>query len=312
MTSSLWNRYQAWTASDVVAMKGVEQENRLLDFKLLSKPDFGKDDQQHLAKAGSGFANAQGGVVLWGVDARRDPNDDHIDQVISTPGVDNPRQILARLNELASVATAPGVAGLDHRIIDGQGATPSFVATFVPEGESGPYMAMLAEVRHRYYRRIVSAFVPMDHSRVADMFGRRARPVLQLELQPIETGNPAVRAIVSNVGRGIARAPYLLLKAAAPLEALALDVHSLQLHRGPRGWASFGEDLSTVIHPGLSRMWVPLRTTLTSVPEHHRTRLHTIAYRLGAADIPEVSGRFVMTFEPAKVAFHELVPASEL
>ena len=72
MTSPRWDRYVAWTAADIVGMKGVAQENRQLDFKLLSKGDFSGDDLRHLAKAVSGFANADGSVVLWGVDARRE------------------------------------------------------------------------------------------------------------------------------------------------------------------------------------------------------------------------------------------------
>ena len=312
MTSPLWNRYQAWTAADIVAMNGVAQENRQLDFKLLSKAEFGKDDLRHLAKAVSGFANADGGVVLWGVDARRDANDEFIDQVVATPGVENPRQILARLNELSSTASAPGLQGLDHRIIDGDDPLPAFVATFVPEGESGRYMAMLDEARHRYYRRIGSAFVPMDHSMVGDMFGRRPRPVLRLELRPENPANLSVQATVTNVGRGVARAPYLLLRAAKPLEAVAMDSHAMGLHRGTPGWYSFGEGMNGVIHPGLARQWIALRSALATMSDHQRQKLHTIAYRLGAADIPEISGRFVMTFEPAEVAFHEHVALDQL
>jgi hypothetical protein len=304
MTTLLWDRYMAWTAADIVAMNGVVQENRHLDFKLLAKPEFGPDDQRHLAKAISGFANADGGVILWGVDARRDPADEYIDQVVATPGVPNARTVLARLNELSSTASAPGLKGLDHRIIEDDG-TQSFVATFVPEGESGPYMAMLDQARHRYYRRIGSAFTPMDHSMIADMFGRRPRPVLRLELHPESPDNLSVRVIVSNVGRGIARAPYLMLKVNSPLTISQSGMHFMPLRPGPTGWSFFAQDMNSVIHPGLALQWVPIYGSSSLPSPHERSKLHTIAYRLGAADIPEASGRIVLTFDPPKVAFDE-------
>lgn len=304
MTSPLKDRFDQWTAADIVAMNGAEQESRHLDFKLLSKPDFGPDDKRHLAKAVSGFANADGGIILWGVDARRDRGDDDIDQVVATPGVDNARQLLAKLNGLSSEATTPGLQGLDHRIIQGSDGLPSFVATYVPEGASGPYMAMLGEARHRYYRRIGSAFVPMDHSMVADMFGRRPRPALQLELFLPSPNDLHVGARISNVGRGIARAPYLLLKVASPLTIHQSAMHLVPIRPGPSGWSLFTLDLNSVIHPGLSLQWTPVMSDGVPSP-HDLSRLHTIHYRLGAADMEERAGRFVLTFNPPKVAFEE-------
>lgn len=312
MTALLWDRYQAWTAGDIVAMRGVGQENRLLDFKLLAKPEFGVDDQRHLAKAVSGFANAEGGVIVWGVDARRDPSDEYIDQVVATPGIANARQIFARLNELSSTASAPGLQGLDHRIIEGDGAHPSFVATFAPEGESGPYMAMLDQARHRYYRRIGSAFMPMDHSMVADMFGRRARPTLKVDFEPLSSGNLTLLAIVTNVGRGIARAPYLMLKADPLLRALTIHTPSMPYRHGLPGWSSFAENMDGVIHPGLARRWVSLQSAQGTLSPEQRTATYSIGYRLGAADLPEICGRVALTFEPARVISHEQVHVDEL
>ena len=313
MTALLWDRYQAWTAGDIVAMRGVGQENRLLDFKLLAKPEFGADDQRHLAKAVSGFANAEGGVIVWGVDARRDPSDEYIDQVVAAPGVANARAILARLNELSSTASAPGLHGLDHRIIEGDGTHPSFVATYVPEGESGPYMAMLDQARHRYYRRIGSAFMPMEHSMVADMFGRRPRPTLNVEFRPEASATLNLRAIVSNVGRGIARAPYLMLRAGEPLVAIpSMDTQRMPWQPGLPGWHSFAETMDGVIHPGLARQWLPLQTRLATLSPQQRTATYTIGYRLGAADLPEICGRVALTFEPPRVISHEHVHVDEL
>ena len=301
VTASLRDRYLAWTAADVVGMKGVAQENRHVDFKLLAKPDFGPDDLRHLAKAVSGFANAEGGVVVWGVNARRDPTDDYIDQVVDTPGVENPRQLLARLNGLSSEATSPGVAGIDHRIIEGQGGLPSFVATFVPEGDSGPYMAMLNEARHRYYRRIGSAFSPMDHSMVADMFGRRPHAVLELAI--FQNGNdPLLSAELANVGRGIAVAPYLLFHdvrapfvvSPYPSTGKVADFALPRTNLGAGGDDGFVGGMNHVLHPGLRMRFRSLQLSPTyggAAPTHCHAQ-----FRYGAAEVDEKHGRLVFDF----------------
>ena len=62
----------------------------------------------------------------------------------------------------------------------------------------------------RYYKRSGDSFLKMEHFEVADMFGRRQRPDLQ-----VVVGQPDVaRVMVSirNNGRGMARAPYLGLR----------------------------------------------------------------------------------------------------
>ena len=308
MSPLLKDRFATLTAADIVAMKGLEQENRHLDFKLLAKPDFGGDDQRHLAKAVSGFANAEGGVIVWGVDARRDPKDDYIDQVVATPGVVDPRPILSKLNGLSSEATSPGLPGLDHRIIQGANGEPSFVATFVPEGESGPYMAMLGEARHRYYRRIGSAFSPMDHSMVADMFGRRPRGVLRAGFEQI--GQPAqtiLRVHLRNTGRGPIVAPYVLL---ARKNIDDFDVPDgapygmvrTQRSDDPLSDAGFVGGRDVVIHAGLTFSFVVIERP--EVSRNHLIKMDA-TYRIGGLGIDVQEGSFAYDFHARK--FDELI-----
>jgi hypothetical protein len=298
---SLCDRYQAWTAADIVAMKGTTQENRHLDFKLLERPDFGKDDKRNFAKAVSGFANAQGGVILWGVDARRDPNDEDIDQVVDAPGVNNARKLVARLNELSADASSPEVAGLDHRVIEGSGTHPDFVATLVPEGESGPYMAMLDEARHRYYRRIGSAFKPMDHAQVADMFGRRPHAALKLVFY--QSGERLISAELENAGRGVAIAPYLLffdvyapfVVSPYPGSGKPSDFPLPRTEPGSRAQIEgFIGGMSHLIHPSLH-----LRFRTLQLPNAWSGALPThcqASFRYGCAGIPEQQGSLVFDF----------------
>jgi hypothetical protein len=300
--STLRDRYLAWTATDVVGWMGKAQEDQHLDFKLLDKPDMGKDDLRHLAKSVSGFANADGGVIVWGVDARRDKADESIDQFVATPGVGNARKLLARLNELSSAATSPAVAGLAHRIIEGGAEHPDFVATHVPAGEGGPYMAMLDEAKHRYYLRIGSAFVPMDHSLVADMFGRRPHAMLNLTMFQFGS-DPILGAELENTGRGVAVAPYLLfydvrtpfMVAPLPVTGKVADFALPRTSPGSGDADGFVGGMNHVLHPGLRMRFRALQLSPTFGGGPAPTHCYA-SFRYGAVGVVERYGQLAFDF----------------
>jgi predicted HTH transcriptional regulator len=60
------------------------------------------DDKRNLAKCLSGFANSSGGIIVWGVDARK--NAQGIDCASAASEIASIRQFLSRLNELTGEA----------------------------------------------------------------------------------------------------------------------------------------------------------------------------------------------------------------
>jgi hypothetical protein len=67
----------------------------------------------------------------------------------------------------------------------------------------------------RYYKRVGSRFAKMEHYEVADMFGRRARPVLEVDYKITSHHIGATQRAfhvmlrLKNTGRGSARAPFI-------------------------------------------------------------------------------------------------------
>lgn len=191
------------------------QEDLHLEFK--SNADFSKKDiRRQLAIAISGFANSDGGIIVWGVVAKRNPDD--IDAAAELQPIENVKQVRSRIESLTGEAINPRVDGVRHREFqdaDGRG----FLATLVPASDAGPHMAKLAE--DRYYKRSGDRFYCMEHFDLEDMFGRRARPRLDLCVRLISGGitysagprwpEYEVRPIIGirNSGRGIARFPLL-------------------------------------------------------------------------------------------------------
>lgn len=178
-----------------------------------------RDDRNNLAKALAGFANASGGIVIWGVETESAPNSP--DQAKAERPIANPDAMRVRMETVTVNATEPPVHGVTYRVVtrpDGKG----FVLLLIPAADGEPRMAMLGH--GRFFRRDPIGHHPMSQSEVGDMFGRRARPFLELLLQGIKCqvtqsngptdGYPAQMQLdcelfigCMNSGRGLARFP---------------------------------------------------------------------------------------------------------
>ena len=196
-------------------------EETHLEFKTVSAPTLKSvDDRRNLAKAISGFANSDGGLIIWGVDARK--NADGVDCAVGLSPIENVALFGSRLNELSSEVTSPIVDGLRHNYwmdTDGSG----FAATYVPASDSGPHMAKLGE--GRYYKRSGDAFYKLEHFDLEDMFGRRPHPVLELAYKVVphrahqsqmETWDGRIVLGIENKGRGAAPGPMLSISIESP------------------------------------------------------------------------------------------------
>jgi len=248
------------------SMIATRQEEHLhLDFKLLARDDFSdRNDRKSLAAALSGFANSDGGVIIWGVDAR--PNAQSVDCATGESPLADTKRALARLNALTGECVSPLVDGVRHRAIPLEGST-GFVVTLVPSSASGPHMAKGGE--DRYFKRSGSAFYRMEHFDLEDMFGRRQKPLLGITSRFQESGTTTsaglteYRALLivglANHGRGLTRFPYLTLTIEAPhkIDAYGIDGNGNEglprLRSMGSNVTTYGGNADTVIHPGTAR-----------------------------------------------------------
>lgn len=281
--------FRGLTAAKVLAMQG-EAESQVLDCKGLPRND--KNDnalKKLLARAISGFANAAGGVVLWGVDARKI---DDIDCIGDFPGLDDAVWLASRLNELTPQAASPGVPGVEHRALLIEGDR-GFVATYVPAAVGGPHMARYQE--DRYYQRIGQSFMRMEPFQIADMFGRRARPVLAVSAVHYADEPNGVQVFISNTGRGAARAPFLHLEVEPTFTSLHYVPNDLEGERSlgtTRRLMFAGADF--VIHPGMQLSVAGFAPTRDAP---HPPIACVIRYQVGALDVEAQSGTVEVVFE---------------
>lgn len=210
--------YEAITVDTLVNYRLNSQGEHLhLDFKTTTAA-FERDDRKNLAIALSGFANADGGLIVWGIECRKI---DGVDSVSALRPIKSLSGLITALNEHSPTATNPAVPGAVHRPIEDPATGPDsgFVVTLIPQSDAGPHMAKFGE--DRYYKRAGSKFLKMEHYEVADLFGHRRKPSLQV-IWRVERGSTSgggrsgkmdVKIVIglSNSGRGSATAPLVML-----------------------------------------------------------------------------------------------------
>jgi len=182
------------------------QENHTLDFKTLGLEEgwqgLTKVEKKNLAKGLSGFANTGGGILVWGVEASKDA--DGVDAASGLSPIPNVGRALSVLQSATHQAASPPVPGVEHKPIDSEGA--GYIVTFVPESDSTPHMAKFG--LDHYYARCGDSFVKMEHQQIADMFGRRPHPKLEIyhEITRDDTGQGGmwVEIGIQNAGRATA------------------------------------------------------------------------------------------------------------
>ncbi|SHM37410.1 AlbA family DNA-binding domain-containing protein [Bradyrhizobium lablabi] len=259
-----------------------QEENLHLDFKLVTNSELtNKDDKRNFARSLSGFANSSGGIIIWGIDARK--NEDGIDCATAIVELTKPALMVTRLNTMTGDASSPIVDGVRHKaIINPNTIGRGVVATLVPESDAGPFMAKLGE--QRYYKRSGDSFYPMEHFDLEDMFGRRQKPRLVVIVEPvkIENGVEDYKILVLNQGRAVARhAGFLLTFGNVEIKAVDSD---LQNHSGINsgrpvvGW----DNQIGVIHPNGIRVNIG-GVSLSRLDAHKNIRLDGTIYCEGAA-----------------------------
>lgn len=282
-------------------ISSMQEENLNLDFKTINNSNLtNNDDKRNLAKVLSGFANSNGGLVIWGVEAKK--NNQGVDCATSFKEVDNLNLFMSRLNEFTGMAVSPIVDGVKHRAIE-TGNGKGIVITYVPESQSGPHMAKMGE--DRYYKRSGDSFYRLEHFDLEDMFGRRPKPKLEFYTR-IKGQGLSVQVVVGirNSGRGSAKAPYLAFSASPPfkLNSFGLDGN---MNEGMKKLPYLGSDLpfrygegaNIIIHPGVTHEVASVYLGLTPKVEDKPRDDLVIEYEIAAEGFMLTRGKKVIPLD---------------
>jgi Putative DNA-binding domain len=164
------------------------EEGLYLDFKSKSDkrdPALNDDDKANLAKAISGFANTDGGLIVWGVKANANKKEEP-DVARELLPINNLKTFQTMLNSLSGEVVNPPVAGVESRLIpNAPGSDMGYVITIVPKRRDTVVQAN-AKTCKGFYVRSGSGFYQLPASLIAEFYRRRPSPILRLSLQLVE------------------------------------------------------------------------------------------------------------------------------
>lgn len=243
-------------------------EEEWRDFKGASKISH-DDVKKTWSKALSGFGNTEGGVLLWGIDARK-TGPENLDAASGLSYVVDPLAFKSRLMELHHTATEPPVAGVRvEPIPDPANSREGFVICLIPESRAKPHRAEYCAGKP-YYIRAGDNFVMPSPALLRNLFYPHIRSHLWVEVAVTYKRLTDVDADVR---------VELRLHNAGPATAreILVVVQSDEMPGLPGaqdGWAlmpnaqGFGIHAFQPLHPGsVTRVFVWVRrVTLPSVP----------------------------------------------
>jgi len=163
-----------------------------------------EDDKFNFSRALSGFANSDGGILIWGIKTNR--QDESAEELKPITNVD---EFIRSLKSSLLTFVQPTVDNvLIEKIQSANLPAVGYVKCFIPQSEKTPHRGMFA--KREYYKRSTEGFYRLEHFDLEDMFGRRQKPLLELiySTRDYPGNDPEMREITfsfKNEGRAIAR-----------------------------------------------------------------------------------------------------------
>ena len=269
MTSALFQELVSGGPTAVRSLVG-RCETLVLDFKTKAPAKEGGDrgDRRTLAKALSAFANSMGGLLVWGVECRK--NADGIDEVSGFKPVEQLAKFTSVMRDWTVEAVMPKLADVEVCAID-EGGDNGFLLIDVPRSERRPHRCEIGE--KLYYRRAGASSRSMEHFEIEDAFRRVSAPELQIEYR-LEEGGGQIIGPVGNEVRALAVAAVLIsLRNTSRISARSAYLGTFQNAPFPH-WNHMAKNKINVrdqppqrffeiepatIHPGVARLVMPLQ-----------------------------------------------------
>lgn len=284
-------------------MIGKEFENNWLECKEKSRSEqglFDQSDRSNFAKALSGFANSAGGVLIFGLEARKDK--DEIDQIIALKPIKELRKFESALREHESRIVERIISGVEYRRLP-TGDDEGLLAVYVPESERPPHRSL---ADNKFYIRAGGIFSSMSVNLIEDLFARRQRPALELCIRE-DSGNDFIVSLM-NRGKTSAKHPYVVLGLTQDFSPTGYELNGntrleswvpVSEYKGMKGrFVAFQAGHSLVVHPDSEVALLKLRYTFNERNLGGRmTTTWTFNYYVYAENMLPVEREFVIKRE---------------
>lgn len=181
-----------------------EPESPFLDYKCAatSENDLGlaKSDRKNLSKAISGFSNTEGGLLIWGVNAR--PQKSSQGEFAQKEPIKNAPAFRSLIEGAISGESIPAIQSSQVLLILEGSGPAGYVIVLIPRSSIGPIRSVREE---QYYFRSGSSFGVIPHGVLAGMFGQAPQPEITPNYIALSTGRGArSNSMTINFGIGVA------------------------------------------------------------------------------------------------------------
>jgi len=259
-----------------------QQEGVQLDFKTKRSDRSGAatdDDIRNLGKELSAFSNSMGGMIIWGVEARKS-QESGIDCASALKPIVDIEQFKNDFSRrLGQVLMPRNESVLIESVPSQQHPGAGYLLVYVDRSERRPHRSEVSGDK-QYYKRVGDSAYAMEHYDIEDSFKRFTVPELFVESYidgvvalPLGDGiikrNIDIGVVIKNDSAVSARFPYLLLDeisggANSPYGADGNGKYGLAMTED-RGVLRFEGGSNDVIHPGNSRTITKIRTEFSGV-----------------------------------------------
>lgn len=162
-------------AIELGVTEGLNLEFKGVTTRLFSEGSLNRDGRRLIAKAVSGFANSDGGLIVLGIGCR--PREG-VDQARTLEPIPNLSKSFSSLNSQLGELVQPRHDGVRaFRVLSAAREDEGYIVLDVQRSERRPHMSSASK---SYYKRSNASTFEMEHYDVEDAFRRITAPVLEL------------------------------------------------------------------------------------------------------------------------------------
>ncbi|MEK6890913.1 MAG: ATP-binding protein [Nanoarchaeota archaeon] len=180
-------------------------EDTRLEYK---RPIFSqKDFKEELIKDISAMANSDGGTIIYGIN-----EDNHFPQEIVW--IEKDEGYKEKIEQIANSKIFRKIERLIVKKVLSDDQTKFVIIIEIPKSDLAPHQVHKDNEQRRYYKRQGSITKQMEHYEVEDLFFKRKRPILKIDLRNIskDMHKPIFEIYLENIGKVVGEHSYIKVK----------------------------------------------------------------------------------------------------
>lgn len=151
------------------------EEDLYIEFKHATFPEQKEFDIKNFSKCLSGFANSEGGIIIWGINASK--NEHGLDCASEKKPIRELTKFSNFLKRHEGKIVSATISGIEYKKIEeSQGIDTGYLAVYIPKSDLIPHMAN--KDGNHYFKRSADNFYRCEHFDIVDMFNRKVKPNL--------------------------------------------------------------------------------------------------------------------------------------